>query len=167
MSASKDRISPNLNAFLDMLGHSEGTIQIPGGEDGYLVIVGSTMQHPILMHGFTDHPRRKITLRPGLVSTAAGRYQIIEGTWDWYKHLFFLPDFSPMNQDRVAEQLLAETGALSLIESGWIDQAIFRASSRWASLPDTPTDQRGRYDQGAHPVEGLVSVYKSFGGSVA
>lgn len=36
----------NRKAFLDMIAVSEGTLYIPGGGDGYKVIVGSTMSVP-------------------------------------------------------------------------------------------------------------------------
>ncbi|WP_051229179.1 hypothetical protein [Pleomorphomonas oryzae] len=49
--------------------------------------------------GYADHPRR---VGPGGASTAAGRYQFVEGTWDRVSNKLGLPDFSPASQDKGA-----------------------------------------------------------------
>ena len=64
-------MSPNLQAFLDMIAVSEGTAG--KGDNGYNVIVGGE-----LLQGYDDHPRKLVWLRPGLASTAAGRYQLLK-----------------------------------------------------------------------------------------
>ena len=97
-------MTPNLKAFLAMIAHSEGTSQIPGSDDGYRVLVGSTPNHPRLFDSYADHPRVLVQLRPGLKSTAAGRYQILERIFDAYKAQLNLPDFSPASQDAIAAQ---------------------------------------------------------------
>lgn len=169
MSASKHSISENLNAFLDTITFSElgAGLITPETDYGYKVIVGSTPKHPILMTTYADHPRREIWQeRIQDYSTAAGAYQILARFFDAYKTQLSLPDFSPVSQDRIAIQLIRECHALSWVEAGYIAQALYACSSRWASLPRHSGDEHGAYGQGANHIEGLLSVYRSFGGKV-
>ena len=154
-------LSKNVNAFLDMIGYSEGTVQIPGGDDGYLVIVGSTVGHPILMDGYTRHPDRLIHLGAHLESTAAGRYQMIFRTWEWMRARLRLPDFSPESQDRAAIRLIEDAGALSNIEGGEITAAIVKCRKIWASFPGAG------YGQRENSLYGLTEYYRAMGGSLA
>lgn len=130
----------NLDAFLTMIAVSEGVQDI--GDRGYNVIVGSTPSKPILFDSYADHPRRLIQLRPGLASTAAGRYQILAGIYDAYKPRLNLTDFSPPAQDAIATQLIRERGALGYVVAGDIQAAVQRCSSAWASLPGNDYGQR-------------------------
>jgi muramidase (phage lysozyme) len=133
---------PNVCAFLDMLAWSEiGPALLAVSDDGYNVIVGSTAAHPILFQSYADHPRALMVLKSGIKSTAAGRPQFIEATWDDVRRKLRLADFSPINQDRGAIELLREHGALPHILAGTIPKAIEIASAIrldapvWASLP--------------------------------
>ena len=68
----------NESAFLDMIAWSEiGPALLAVSDNGYNVIVGSTPSNPNLFISYSDHPRKLVQLRPGLVSTAAGRYQLL------------------------------------------------------------------------------------------
>lgn len=149
----------NLDAFLTMIAVSEGVQDI--GDRGYNVIVGSTPSRPILFDSYADHPRRVIQLRPGLSSSAAGRYQILAGIYDAYKARLHLTDFSPPAQDAIATQLIRERGALPDIEAGRIAVAIERCTSIWASLPGND------YGQHQNTLAALQSAFQSAGGTVA
>lgn len=149
----------NLDAFLTMIAVSEGVQDI--GDRGYNVIVGSTPNRPILFDNYADHPRRVIQLRPGLSSSAAGRYQILAGIYDAYKPRLHLTDFSPPAQDAIATQLIRERGALPDIEAGRIAAAIERCKSGWASLPGNG------YGQRQNTLAFLQSAFQSAGGTVA
>lgn len=136
-------MTANLRPFLDMIAHSEGTTQIPGGDDGYCVIVGSTPAAPNLFTSYADHPRTLVWLpRLKVSSTAAGRYQILARIFDFYKAQLKLPDFSPASQDAIAVQLIKERGAIPLLESGDFAGAVYHCRSIWASLPGAGYDQR-------------------------
>lgn len=55
--------------------------------------------------GFADHPR---SVGAGGKSTAAGRYQMVRGTWDRVQQALNLPDFGPASQDVGAWWLAAQ-----------------------------------------------------------
>jgi muramidase (phage lysozyme) len=144
----------NLSAFLTMIATSEGTAG--KGDDGYNVLVGGT-----LFTGYADHPRIKVDLGHGLVSTAAGRYQILERYYDAYKALLHLPDFSPASQDAIATQMIREHHALDDVEAGRFDAAVGEVAKIWASLPGAG------YDQHENQLAYLRQSYTSAGGTLA
>lgn len=157
--------SNNLRAFLGMLAISEiGPALLSASDDGYNVIVGSTAKNPKLFSSYADHPRRGVPFmnkrKDILVSTAAGRYQILERIFDHYKEQLKLPDFGKVSQDAIAKQLIRECKALPLIEAGRIEEAIHACKSRWASLPGAG------YQQNEHKQAFLVDAYRSCGGAV-
>lgn len=152
-------ISKNMNAFLAMLGYSEGTDngRQPTKNKGYDVIVGGS-----LMTSYDDHPRKLVDLpKLGIKSTAAGRYQVLAKYYDAYKKQLRLPDFSPASQDAIALQLIRECKAVDDIEAGRIADAIHKCRSRWASLPGAG------YGQHEQKLDKLIAVYKAAGGAVA
>jgi lysozyme len=147
-------MSPNLQAFLDMIAVSEGTAG--KGDNGYNVIVGGA-----LFESYDDHPRKLVWLRPGLASTAAGRYQLLSRYYDAYKKQLNLPNFSPLSQDLIAIQQIRERGALEYIEKGYINLAIDKVKNIWASLPGAG------YGQHENKIDKLITAYKDAGGTVA
>lgn len=153
--------NPNRQAFLDMLAWSEiGPALLAMSDNGYNVIVGSTAEHPDLFTSYADHPRKLVQLRPGLASTAAGRYQLLERYYDVYKAQLGLPDFSPASQDAIALQQIRERAALPLIDAGSIRAAIYACSNIWASLPGND------YAQHCNPVGDLEAAYTAAGGTL-
>lgn len=144
----------NLKAFLDMISVSEGTFG--HGDDGYNVLVGGQ-----LFHGYADHPRILVHLRPGLSSTAAGRYQILTRIYDAYKGPLGLHDFSPAAQDAIATELIRERHALEDVKAGRFDAAIVKCASAWASLPGAD------YGQRENPLAHLKKAFLDAGGVLA
>lgn len=145
---------PNTAAFLDMLATSEGTAG--KGDDGYNVLVGGG-----LFESYADHPRQLIEVRPGLKSTAAGRYQLLARYFDPYKELLDLPDFGPESQDRIAIQQIKEALALEAVQGGDLDTAIARCAHLWASLPGAG------YNQHENRPAMLYAAYINAGGVIA
>ena len=82
--STADAGGPNVCAFLDTLAVSElGARLLAVSDDGYNVLVGSTWSHPHLFASYADHPRTLVPLpNLGIKSSAAGRYQFLERTWD-------------------------------------------------------------------------------------
>ena len=150
-------MTPNEQAFLDMLAWSEGTDngRQPTKNKGYDVLVGGG-----LSTSYADHPRRLIDLGHGLFSTAAGRYQLLARYFDVYKVQLKLPDFSPRSQDLIALQQVKECGALPEIDAGNIEKAIEQCAHIWASLPGNT------YGQRQNAVTALLNKYAEAGGSL-
>jgi muramidase (phage lysozyme) len=151
----------NLDAFLTMIATSEGTQSI--GDRGYNCIVGSTPQRPHLFTSYADHPRLKVQLRPDLVSSAAGRYQILERYFDAYKAQLRLPDFSLSSQDAIATQMIREQRALADVEAGRFDEAVAKCSNIWASFPSASNS----YGQHQNALADLRKAFTEAGGLMA
>jgi lysozyme len=130
---------------------------MPGSDNGYDVLVGSTIAKPSLFQGYADHPRIKVDIaRLHIYSTAAGRYQIMEKTWDEIAAQSGLKDFSPANQDHACVKLVIRRGAMEHVEQGEIEEAIYKCNQEWASFPGEP------YGQGAQRMPRLLAHYQTF-----
>jgi len=135
-------LKPHQKAFLDTIASTES--------QGYNVLYRN--------YGFDDfsrHPDVKVRIlkgpKKGLVSTAAGRYQMLGSTWRRQKQKRKLPDFSPENQDIAAWELAKEDYSESeldgkrpsdtlddVLQSGnfeKIAQAGERLAKTWTSFP--------------------------------
>lgn len=143
-----------MKCFLDLIAWSEGTAGL--GDDGYNKIVNPGK----FFTDYSDHPNQLVQVRPGLKSTAAGRYQQIHKYWPAYKKQLKLADFGPVSQDKLAIQLIRECKAEQDILDGNIATAIKKCSSRWASLPGAG------YGQPEHSLEALVEQFGKLGGSI-
>ena len=151
----------NVKAFLDMVAISEiGRPLLAVSDNGYNVIVGSTAAQPHLFTSYADHPRIAVNLGHGLVSTAAGRYQILERYFDAYRDQLQLPDFSPPSQDRIAQQMIMERGAMLALAAGDFMTAVARCRNIWASLPGAG------YGQHENSLTDLRQAYLQAGGSL-
>lgn len=150
-----------VNSFLDLIAFSEGTSTSPiTKNNGYDVIV-SGINGPSVFSDYSDHPFAKgghviVRENPMLISTAAGRYQLLARYWNVYKVQLHLPDFSAASQDAVAVQQMKERGAVALVEAGNIDGAIKACSSVWASFPGNS------YGQGGKSMSTLLEKYQEF-----
>lgn len=152
-------MTPNQTAFLDMIAFSEiGAALLAVSDDGYNVLVGSTASRPLLITSYVDHPN---ILNTKFKSTAAGRYQILNRYWVYYKKLLSLPDFTPASQDAVALQYIKECHALDDIEAGRFVIAVKKCAHIWASLPGAG------YNQHENKIEDLQAAYTTAGGTLA
>lgn len=158
-------MTPNLQAFLDMLAYSElGPDILAQSDNGYDVLVGSTATDVHLFDSYADHPRERVRLliRGKVVeSTAAGRYQILARFYDHYRMQLGLPDFGPESQDAIATQMIRECRALGDIEAGLFSAAVRKCSSRWASLPGAG------YEQHENQMDDLQASFVDAGGKLA
>jgi muramidase (phage lysozyme) len=148
--------SANLQAFLRVIRHAEGT----NSEEGYQIKFTSRR-----FSSFADHPRQVMCSsfrQRRLCSTAAGAYQFLDTTWDQVASQIGAPDFSPQWQDRGAVALLERAGVLPLIESGQIEAAIARTAKIWASFPRYMGDGQGVYSQAVKPMGELLHVFNYY-----
>jgi muramidase (phage lysozyme) len=156
-------MSPNLKAFLDTIAWSEiGPKLLEISDDGYDVLVGSTVQDPHLFAPYDYHPAKMIYLpKLNVWSTAAGRYQILARYYKPYKILLGLKGFWPEDQDAIAIQMIKEQHGLEPIEEGDFATAVERVHNIWASLPGAG------YNQHENRLAALQEAYEDAGGTVA
>lgn len=146
---------PNVRAMLDAISACEGT----EGPNGYRMHFGKS-----LFDSFGGHPRKVITATMKgqvLRSSAAGRYQIMQRTWDDLQQRWAFPDFSPQSQDAAAVALILRRGALEAVRAGEVAKACDLLKLEWASLPGSTYGQ---------PTKALAFVRAKFllaGGSLA
>ncbi|MCU0523436.1 MAG: peptidoglycan-binding protein [Elainella sp. Prado103] len=124
-------LSDNMRAFLDTISYAEGT----HAPDGYRIRFGGDR-----FDSFADHPRIHEPFRD-TTSTAAGRYQFIQRTWDGVRGQIGLSDFSPQNQDLAAVQLIRNRGAYEDVEAGRFEIAVAKVAGEWASFPGAGYNQ--------------------------
>lgn len=127
--------SPAVRKYLDMLAQAEGADYGTkfGGE-----VTNDLSDHPRTRKGFTQTDGKKNT------SSAAGRYQFLEKTWDDVAGAIGARDFSPESQDAAAVELLRRSGSLAKVQAGNYDEAIKLDNKTWASLPGSPYAQKTR-----------------------
>ena len=167
-------MTPNVSAYMTMIAVSEGTEREP---DPYRTCFGKQhVIHDLAYHPhetrsdgtrewdgerLEDHQCEAVGLKPGCISSAAGRYQLILPTWLRLKAKLSLHNFGPDAQDDACVQLLKECGALDLIFAGRVGDAIPLCHSDWASLPGSTAKQP------ITPFASLINAYASAGGAFA
>lgn len=158
-------LMPNLKAFLDTLGFSEGTSTSPVTQDGgYDIIVTGIDGKPERFSDYSEHPfargrPHKVINAHGLTSTASGKFQIELHWWTIYQKLLKLPDFSPRSQVLYAIQQLEEQRAYDDVIAGRFTLAVAKCANIWASLPGANyPGQRMR------KIADLERAYRSAGG---
>lgn len=129
--------NPNVRAFLDVIADAEGV------NHGYNTLFGNEV-----IQSLDDHPRTQRAFRETNgkrnSTSAAGRYQFLEKTWDDVAGKLGLQDFSPQSQDLAAVELLRRNGALESLQQGDFSKAVQQSGGTWASLPSSPYAQPTR-----------------------
>ncbi len=152
-------MTKNEQAFLDMIAISEiGAGLLAISDNGYNVLVGSTLKAPLLFNDYSSHPR---IYNKRFDSTAAGRYQLLYAYYAHYIELLGLKDFSPASQDAIALRQIKEFKALPLINAGKFEESVFKVRKLWASLP------AAGYNQHEQKIAYLKAAYINAGGEVA
>ena len=158
-------MSQNMAAFLATIRRSEGTDQAPDPYAvtfGYHFTITDFRDHPAVLGAWRGEPLDFLgPAYVGKVSTAAGAYQIIKNTWLGLKSQLKLPDFRAPSQDEAATLLITQAGALHLVESGQIADAIAKCSGIWASLPGSQSGQPQA------KMADLIQAYVTSGGAYA
>lgn len=97
----------------------------------------------------------------GLVSTAAGAYQIKLATWAGCKKALALPDFSAASQDAAAVYLIQGRKGLDALKAGNFDSFVALCAPEWASLPGA-----NYAGQGMRSIDALRAEFTSDGGTI-
>jgi len=123
--------NPNVRKMLGVIASAEGV------KHGYNTMFGNERlsdlsKHPGILKEFTQTDGKKNK------TSAAGRYQFLEPTWNGLAKQLGLKDFSPKSQDIAAVALLAQNGALPHVLKGDIPTAVKKSGGTWASLPSAP-----------------------------
>lgn len=130
--------NPNVRTFLDVISKAEGT-----DTHGYATAFGGGQ-----LESLADHPRRlyDFTQTDGKANktSAAGKYQFLQRTWDDVAGNLGLQDFGPESQDLAAVELLRRAGALESAARGDFQAAAQLSGATWASLPSSPYAQPKR-----------------------
>lgn len=122
--------NPNVRKMLDLIANAEGV------KHGYNTVFGNQrfdnlQAHPNIRKGFTQTDGKKN------YTTAAGRYQFLNSTWQGLAKQYGLRDFSAQSQDLGALALIAQKGALKNVVNGDYQGAVGKLGSTWASLPSS------------------------------
>lgn len=129
--------NPNVRKMLDLIAASEGV------KHGYNTVfgnerIGNLQAHPNVRKTF------KQTDGKTNFTTAAGRYQFLNGTWGNLQKQYGFDDFGANNQDLGAIALIAGRGALADVQRGDYKSAIGKLGKEWASLPSSTYAQGKR-----------------------
>lgn len=146
----------NADAFLDTIAKCEGT----DGPDGYRTLFGGKLFDGYVTHPNIRTPFRQTDNTPNY-STAAGRYQILYNTFIRLQAKLGTVDFTPITQDKMALELIAEAGAMSDVKAGNFRAAIDKCARVWASLPAS------NYPQPKRDIAFAEQAYLNAGGAIA
>ena len=155
-------MTPNEQAYLDMIAACEGTT----GDYGYRALFGYTpSNNRVFDNGYATHPNIRVPYTDldgnQTYSTAAGRYQIIFGTFKELQAKLGTVDFTPQTQDAMALRLIAEAGAGDDVRLGQFQTAINATAGIWASLPAS------HYAQPKRSYDFALAAYTAAGGVLA
>ncbi len=143
--------NPRVKAMLNTIAYAEGAdynTRVGGGTFGDL----------------SKKPGKKTYIKSiGDYSTAEGRYQFLNSTWDSVAKDLGLSDFSPQSQDLAAVELIKRRGALDDVLKGDLKSATTKLSKEWASLP-TKSGGSAYRGQRARSMQSLAKVFAGNGG---
>lgn len=133
--------NPNARSYLDAISRAEGT-------SGYMNSGYHTMFGGGQVASLSDHPRQLKGFQQSdgtwNKTSAAGRYQFTQTSWDEAAAALGLNDFSPRNQDLAALWLIQCAGQLDSVLGGDFMTATNNLGGVWASLPSSPYAQPKR-----------------------
>ncbi|AUH00851.1 lysozyme [Prodigiosinella confusarubida] len=133
--------NPNARSYLDAISRAEGT-------SGYMNSGYHTMFGGGQVASLADHPRQLKNFQQingtWNKTSAAGRYQFTQKSWDEAAKVLGLNDFSPQSQDLAALWLIQRAGQLDNVLNGNFMDATNHLGGVWASLPSSPYAQPKR-----------------------
>ncbi len=143
--------NPKVRAMLNTIAYAEGA-------DYNTRVGGSTFED------LSKKPGKSTYIKSiGDYSTAEGRYQFLNKTWQGVAKDLGLTDFSPRSQVIAAVELIRRRGALDDVLSGNFNNAVTKLSGEWASLP-TKSGKSAYSNQRARSIEKLRGVFEGAAG---
>lgn len=149
-------LSPNVQAFLKVIRHCEGTISA----DGYAYLFGSDIFPNRRITDFSKHPNKSYPFR-NTKSDAAGAYQIMYPTYLDCVKATEISTFDPHSQDIFACERISYRNCLQKVIDGHLEVSILGCNKEWASLPLSP------YGQPTHTMQQCIDWYKQEVGKIA
>jgi muramidase (phage lysozyme) len=153
-----------IKAFADTIADCEGTMK---STNPYRVLFGfaniniTLNNHPSITGEWlgtklSSTMCKNAGIKSGnCVSTAAGKYQFIKGTWLQYgKGL----KFDENGQDEAFIRLIKDKGIFEDVVNGYIEKAVLKVGTVWASLPNN------NYKQGNKTMEQFLKKFIAYGG---
>jgi muramidase (phage lysozyme) len=153
----------NVRAALEMISRSEGT-----NGDYSKMVYGAVTSSPkfpqlvgqrnVSIPDLSSFPMIHVRVNNnGLMSWAAGKYQIMKDTYVWVAAKLGITDFSAHSQDLMAVELIRFRGAMNYILAGDIEGALKNSTLNleWASIAGN------NYGQGTHSIATLVGYFQS------
>jgi muramidase (phage lysozyme) len=127
----------NTQLFSDFIGMMETG---RAGPEAYRIGFGGgriddLSKHPNISKAFKETTGNTNT------TTAAGKHQYLNSTWQGLSAKTGTKDFSPEAQEANFRALLKEKGALASVEAGDFAGAVQKLGKTWASLPTSPHPQ--------------------------
>lgn len=127
----------NVRKMLNLVAATEGV------KHGYNTLFGNQR-----IDNLNAHPNIKKAFRQTdgktNYTTAAGRYQFLNKTWNGLARQYGFRDFGARNQDLGAVALIAQRGAINDVINGNWQGAIKKLGPEWASLPTSRYAQNKR-----------------------
>jgi muramidase (phage lysozyme) len=127
----------NVRKMLNLVAATEGV------KHGYNTLFGNQR-----IDNLNNHPNIKKSFRQTdgktNYTTAAGRYQFLNKTWNGLARQYGFRDFGARNQDLGAVALIAQRGAINDVINGNWQGAIKKLGPEWASLPSSTYAQNKR-----------------------
>lgn len=143
--------NPRVRAMLNTIAFAEGA-------DYNTRVGGSTF------NDLSKKPGKSTYIKSiGTNSTAEGRYQFLNSTWERVAKDLNLSDFSPQSQDLAAIELIKRRGALGDVLDGNLAGATEKLAKEWASLP-TKSGKGAYSGQRAKSLESLRKVFEGDSG---
>lgn len=129
--------NPNVRKMLNLIAATEGV------KHDYNTLFGNQRINNLNAHPNIRKAFRQTNGKTNY-TTAAGRYQFLNGTWNNLAKRYGFRDFSAKNQDLGAVALIAGRGALNDVVNGNWQTAISKLGKEWASLPSSTYAQNKR-----------------------
>lgn len=152
---------PRIRAMLDVIAFTEGT-----GNNYGKIVNGTVIKSPnfpdlvgkknVSVTDLSRHPHIRVRVNSSINSTAAGRYQFLDTSWDELG----MTDFTPHSQDIAAVRKMQLRGMIKPLLNGNVIAAVHKGAPEWASLPKA-SGGSNYSGQSAHSLSAILARYQA------